>query len=151
MQHPTKEKLAVFNRTRQSFLGLGVTVADTHFGRLRGILGRRELQPGEGLWVVPSQGIHTIGMRFPIDVLYLDEHFHVIHLIQGLGPFRVGPVRMDCHSVLELPARTIYLSQSALGDELLIGSPAEMEIHWKALRAREVEVQMEDSNSRGPR
>lgn len=134
------KKFYVFNQTRQSFLSLGVALADTHFGRLRGLLGKRKLRSDEGLWVVPSQGIHTIGMLFPIDVVYLDDHQTVIHLTEHLGPFRITPVRMNCQSVLELPARTIYTSQTQVGDELLICSPEEMEIHWKAQQARKLSV-----------
>ena len=57
---------------------VGVSVADTHFARLRGLLGRRRLRSDEGLWVVPCQGVHTIGVLFPIDVVYLDEALRVI-------------------------------------------------------------------------
>jgi uncharacterized membrane protein (UPF0127 family) len=136
-----KETFYVFNQTRESFLSLGVTVADTHFARLRGLLGRRKLGPDEGLWVIPSQGIHTIGMLFPIDVVYLSQDLRVVHLEEHLGPFRIAPLRMNCHSVLELPARTIYTSQTQVGDEIVICSPEEMEIHWKAQQARRLSLQ----------
>jgi uncharacterized membrane protein (UPF0127 family) len=125
-------KMCVFNQTRQSFLSLGVTVADTHAGRLRGLLGRRRLRPNEGLWMVPSRGIHTIGLLFAIDVIYLDEEKRVLHLIENLGPFRLSPVKMNCASVLELPVRTIFESETQPGDQLVICSAAEMEIHWRA-------------------
>ncbi len=131
-----KGKVCVFNQTRQSFLGLDVTVADTHLARLVGLLGTRKLGTDGGVWVIPSQGIHTIGMLFPIDVVYLDTEQRVIHLIEHLGRFRIAPVRINCQSVLELPARTIYRSQTEIGDELIIRSAAEMEIHWKAQQAR---------------
>ena len=90
------QTLYVFNLTRQSFLSLGVSPADTHMARLRGLLGRMRLRSDEGLWVVPCQGIHTIGLLFPIDVIYLDENRRVIHLIEHLGPFRIAPIRQTC-------------------------------------------------------
>lgn len=130
------EKVCVFNKTRQSFLSLGVTVADGHLSRLIGLLGKRKLRSDEGLWVIPSAGIHTIGVLFPIDVIYLNEQVEVIHLIENLGPCRIAPVRAQCHSVLQLPVRTIYTSQTRLGDELLICSALEMEIHWRAQQVR---------------
>ena len=130
------EKVCVFNKTRQSFLSLGVTVADSHLSRLVGLLGRRKLRSDEGLWVIPSQGIHTIGLLFPLDVVYLNEQNQVIHLIESLGTFRIAPVRAQCCSVLELPTRTIYTSQTQIGDELLICSADEMEIHRRAQRLR---------------
>jgi uncharacterized membrane protein (UPF0127 family) len=130
------KSVRVFNQTRQSFLSLNVKVADTHLARLAGLLGRRRLRPNEGLWLVPSQGIHTMGLLFAIDVVYLDRDQRVIHLIENLGPFRVAPVRMHCESVLELPVRTIFESQTGLGDQLAISSATETEIHWRAQQAR---------------
>lgn len=127
-----REKLCVYNLTKQSFLSLEVGVADTHLSRLRGLLGRRRLRSGEGLWVVPCQGVHTIGVLFPIDVVYLDEHLRVICLVEGLAPFRISPVRRAGSSVLELPTRTIYMSHTEVGDQFLICTPQEFEDYWHA-------------------
>jgi uncharacterized protein len=121
----------VFNLTRQAFLSLAVNPAHTHLTRLRGLLGKIKLRWDEGLWVAPCQGIHTIGLLFPIDVIYLDEQRRVIHLIEQVAPFRVTPIRRQSSSVLELPPRTIYSSNTQMGDELLICSPEEMENYWK--------------------
>ena len=130
------QTLYVFNVTRQSFVSLGVSPADTHITRLRGLLGRMRIRSEEGLWVVPCQGIHTIGLLFAIDVIYLDEDRRVIHLIEHLGPFRVAPIRRQSSSVLELPTRTIYSSNTQVGDSLLICSPEEMESHWRTQQGR---------------
>lgn len=122
--------LYVCNLTQQSFLSLNLKRADSSLKRLRGLLGRMRLRSDEGLWLVPSQGIHTIGLLFPIDVIYLDARFRVIHLVEHLGPLRIGPLRLDSSSVLELPTRTIYSSNTQLGDCLLICSPEEMVAYW---------------------
>ena len=53
------------------------------------MIGRRGLQPGEGLWIVPSRGVHTWWMRFPIDVVALDAHGWVVDLAESLQPWRV--------------------------------------------------------------
>ena len=121
----------VFNKTRESFLSLNVGVADTHFARLKGLVGHFRLRSDEGLWVTPSQGVHTIGVLFSIDLIYLDADHRVIHLVESLGSFRIGPIRKNCSSVLELPPRTIYSSQTQVGDDLLICSPSEMEEYLK--------------------
>ncbi len=122
-----RRTVCAFNRTRESFISLNVDVADTHFTRLRGLLGKVRLRSDEGIWVIPSYGVHTIGVPFPVDLIYLDDKYRVIDLVESMGCFRIGPVRMQCVSVLELPSRTIFSSQTQLGDELLICSPEKMQ------------------------
>jgi len=119
----------VFNRNRESFLGLRVTRADTVLSRLKGLLGRMRLEPDEGIWLIPSHGIHTIGMMFAIDVVYLNAGNRVIHLIEHLGPFRISPIRIKCASILEFRPRAIFSSHTRIGDELVICAPDEMQYH----------------------
>jgi uncharacterized protein len=128
------EKYYVYNQHRQSFLHLGVGLADTSFRRLRGLLGRWSLRNDEGLWVMPSRGIHTFGLFFPIDVVYLDGSRRVVHLIEHLKPFRISSLRMHCESVLELPTRSIYTSNTQIGDQLLILTPEQMLAYWEKQR-----------------
>jgi uncharacterized protein len=110
----------VYNHTRECFLSLGVTPADTTFARLKGLIGKLRLRIDEGLWVVPSCGIHTVGVLFPLDLIYLDEKHQVIHVIEHFPRFRIAPLRTQATSVLELPTHTIYTSQTQPGDQLLI-------------------------------
>jgi uncharacterized membrane protein (UPF0127 family) len=126
-----KTTYCIFNKTRESFLALNVTCAGTQLARLKGLVGVMRVSQGEGLWVIPSQGIHTIGVLFPIDVVYLDSKDRVIHLVEHLRPFRLGPIRMKCASVLELPPHVIYESQTQVGDQMLIRRPEEMEMDVK--------------------
>lgn len=129
MEQAVQKTYCVFNQTRESFISLGVTRADNHFARLKGLLGRLRLRSDDGLWVVPSRGIHTIGLLFPIDLIYLDAEYRVIHLVEHLGTFRIAPIRIESASVLELPTRAIYSSQTQMGDRLLIRSAEAMEPH----------------------
>jgi uncharacterized membrane protein (UPF0127 family) len=122
-----KATCCVFNRTRESFLSLSVTVADTHIGRLKGLLGKMSLKSDEGLWTIPSQGVHTLFLMFPTDVLYLDNDNRVIHIVENLGTFRFSPIRRDSASVLQLRTRTVFASNTQIGDELVICSPDEIE------------------------
>jgi uncharacterized membrane protein (UPF0127 family) len=121
-----KRTLCVFNRNRESFLGLRVTPADTLMRRLRGLLGKIGLKPDDGVWLVPCRGTHTIGMLFAIDLIYLDAANRVIHLVEHLGPFRISPIRIGCASILELKSRSIYSSNTQIGDKLLICTPEEI-------------------------
>jgi len=116
-------------------LSLGVTIADTHFSRLKGLLGRIRLRSDEGIWVVPSLGVHTLGVLFPVDLIYLDADYRVIYLVESLGSFRIGPIRPKCASVLEVPPRTIYSSQTQVGDQMMICSSEEMEEHLRNTQA----------------
>ena len=143
----SKKRYCVFNRTRQAFLSLGVGIADTHWARLQGLIGRWHLRCDEGLWVVPSQGVHTIGLTFPIDVVYLDDHSRVVDVIEHLGPFRTGPLRRRSRSVLELPTRSVFCSNTQVGDEFLICSPEELAAQLGPEAAGDGEV---DSNQPGP-
>ena len=121
----------VYNQTRECFLSLNVTAADTIFSRLRGLIGRLKLRSDEGIWVVPSRGIHTLGLLFPLDLIYLDEHYRVIHLVEYFPSFRIAPLKTQAESVLELPTHTIYSSQTQPGHELVICVAEEMESRLK--------------------
>ena len=135
-----RQTYCVFNKTRESFISLNVTVADTHLTRLRGLLGKMRLHWDEGVWVIPSNGIHTIGVPFAIDLIYLDSARRVIDLTESFGSFRIGPVRLQCASVLELANRAIYSSQTQVGDELLICPQEELVQFLKKSQSDEVRV-----------
>ena len=96
------------------------------------------MKPDEGIWLKPSNGIHTIGMLFAIDVIYLDAANRVIHLVEHLGPFRMSPIRIRCASILELQPRSIYSSNTQIGDELLICAPEEIKRYCDRERAHPV-------------
>lgn len=131
MGTPLQRTYCVFNQTGESFVGLNIRRADTALARLRGLLGQFRIKSAEGLWLVPSYGIHTMGLLAPIDLIYLDAQNRVIHMVEHLSPFRIAPLRLKSSSVLALPPHTIYSSQTHVGDHLLICPPEEMEAHLK--------------------
>lgn len=136
-----KRTFCVYNETRECFLCLGVIPADTTFSRLKGLIGKLKLKLDEGLWVVPSQGVHTFGVLFPLDLIYLDENHKVIHAIEHFPRFRVAPLRIQAASVLELPTHTIYSSQTQPGDQLIICSIEEIERRLKGAAFAQLENQ----------
>jgi uncharacterized protein len=111
-----------FNRTRNAYLATHLSVAETHWSRLRGLMCRNasSFADGDALWIVPSRGVHTFAMKFPIDVIYLDNKKVVVHLEQNLRPWRVAPVSLRTASVLELPGDTLKSSGTTIGDEIEI-------------------------------
>jgi hypothetical protein len=108
----------VVNKTQNTCLASEVEVADSLFQRMKGLIGRtsQEFPPGHGLLIIPCNGIHTFAMRFPIDALYLDSRNRVLRLCNGLAPFRIGPLSLKTHSVLELPAGTLKRCNTKTGD-----------------------------------
>jgi uncharacterized protein len=111
-----------FNLTRQTCLATALALADTHWTRLRGLLGLRssDFRNGSGLWIVPCHGVHTLGMGFPIDVVYLDRALRVIHVQSDLRPWRFAPIRTEAASVLELPSGAAAETRTAVGDKIEI-------------------------------
>jgi uncharacterized membrane protein (UPF0127 family) len=86
--------------------------------RLKGLIGRRNLEPGEGLWIDPCNGIHTFGMRFPIDLLVLDTGGRVLRILTGVRPGRVSPPVRGGRSVVELAAGTLERTGLSSGDRI---------------------------------
>jgi uncharacterized protein len=109
-----------FNRTRQVKLASRVSRANTHWTRLRGLMGTAPegFTPGSGLWIVPCHGVHTFAMRFPIDVAYLDSKQNVVHIEHTLKPWRIARVSRKAVSVLELPASTLASTGTEVGDAI---------------------------------
>src|SRR5512147_1638871 len=109
-----------FNRTRATYLATELLIARTHWSRFRGLMATdaSRFRRGQGLWIVPSHGVHTFAMRFPIDVVYLDQERIVIHLEEDLKPWRMAAIRVRATSVLELPTGMILDSKTALGDQV---------------------------------
>jgi uncharacterized membrane protein (UPF0127 family) len=135
-----QNRYCVYNQTRECFLSFGVTVANTLFARLRGLIGKLRLSSDEGVWIIPSQGVHTLGVLFPLDIIYLDEDLKVIHTLEHFPTFRVGPLKTKATSVLELPAHAIYSSQTQPGDQFVICRASEITQFLNRAAPRSTEV-----------
>src|ERR1700676_5527027 len=122
--HNGHQVIYVYNKTRETFVATEATVADSYLRRLIGLLGKtkRWARLGSGLWIVPSRGVHTIGMLFPIDLVFLSKEKEVVHVEEVVKPFRVSRVSLKAASVLELPPHTIYRTGTKVGDRFEISS-----------------------------
>ena len=118
--------MRVVNRTRGTVVGERVRTASTFLSRFVGLLGTAAIAEGEGLWIVPCRGVHTLGMRYPIDVAFLDARGGVVGILEGLPPNRIGRVYRDARGALELRAGTLAATGTAPGDHLEFegGGPA---------------------------
>jgi len=113
-------RLVARNASVNTLLADRVGVAATRAARAVGLLSRTGLEPGEALWIVPSRGVHTWGMRFAIDVVALDEAGTVIDCVSNLKPWRLRLPRRGTAGVLELPAGTLQASGTAIGHQVML-------------------------------
>ena len=110
--------MKAIDRTSGKELALNLVVADTLFARLKGLLGKSALPAGEGLWIKPCNSVHTFGMQFPIDVVFLDKEKRVVGLAKTLRPNRISRLYSSARSVIELPAGTVDAADTVTGDHI---------------------------------
>jgi hypothetical protein len=94
-----------------------VEIADSSATRRKGLLGRDHLGPDEGLWIVPCGAVHTLGMRFAIDLIYLDRKRRVKKVRSAVRPWRMSAC-LFAHSILELSPGAALRSRTLAGDLL---------------------------------
>ena len=111
----SESRLCIVNVTRQVLLADALEVADSGSHRRKGLLGRKCLSPGEGLWIVPCEAVHTFGMQFPIDLVFLDRRHRIIKTRSNVRPSRLSAC-LTAKSVVELPSGTVRRTQTIRGD-----------------------------------
>ena len=109
---------AALDETSRTVVAERVMRADTFISRLIGLLGRDGLMDSEALWISPCKGIHTIGMTFPIDAVFLGHDMKVVALRENVAPWRATRFFRSATSVLELPAGSIHRTGVAVGDQM---------------------------------
>ena len=113
-------QVRVENVTRRVRVADRVGVADTFFLRLRGLLGRPALVPGEGLLITPCQAVHMLGMKYAIDVAFLDREGRVVAVSPELQPGSRSGWHRKARHALELPAGVLRETGTTVGDALEI-------------------------------
>jgi uncharacterized protein len=113
----SNSRMKIANLTRQVILAHRVEIADEGVARRKGLLGRNQLPAGEGIWIVPCESVHTFGMRFPIDLVYLDRNKKVKKVRSGMPPWRLSAC-LSAYSVVELASGTVHMTQTMPGDKL---------------------------------
>jgi uncharacterized membrane protein (UPF0127 family) len=120
-------KYCVYNQTRESFLSLGVSVADTAAKQLKVLMDSLSIQTNAGLWLTPFRGVPATKGLTPVDLIYLDEDNRVIQAIESFPNYAIEPTRDQPASALVLAGHTIFSTQTQPGDVLLICAADEME------------------------
>jgi hypothetical protein len=116
--------LTIVDRTSGAVVGDKIRFANTALARLVGLLGATKLNPGGGLLLMPSSGVHTCGMSFPIDVIAMDRCWRVRRIWHHLPPWRVLCPSFAIHMVLELPSGRAGELRVGAGDELAVVAQA---------------------------
>ena len=108
----------VHNRSRDVALAKRARHATRLWDRLVGLLGTDELGSESGLVLEPCNSVHMFGMRYSIDVLFLDAGGQVLHIAEGLRPWRMTKVVRGARVAIELPVETVRSSGTRVGDEM---------------------------------
>jgi uncharacterized membrane protein (UPF0127 family) len=111
-------RVQVVNRTRGTVLASEAELADNAWTRFWGLMGRRELPAGGGLVLKPGGGIHMWFMRMPLDVVHVDKHDRVTHVLRSIKPWRFGPLFVGNKLAIELPVGAA--EQTLVGDEIIL-------------------------------
>lgn len=114
---PAASHVKLLNITRGTQLASRLEVADRDSTRTKGLLGRKGLEAGGGLWIVPCEAVHTFFMRFSIDLVYIDRQHRIRKVRSNVPPWRLSGC-LAAHSVIELPPGVIERTQSRAGDQL---------------------------------
>lgn len=107
----------VNNLNRKTQLASRMEVAGSGPARSKGLLGRKSLEPGEALWIVPCEAVHTFWMQFAIDLVYIDKQKRVRKVKSSVPPWRLSACFL-AHSIIELPAGVVVQTETQPGDVL---------------------------------
>jgi uncharacterized membrane protein (UPF0127 family) len=116
-------------------LGPRIQLADRWLARLRGMLARPAPCPGEGLLLTPCSSVHMYGMRFPLDVAFLDRRGAVVAIYPSLAPGSRTRWHRDAAQALELPAGTLVESGTSLGDVLVWSAASVADAEYRRTEA----------------
>src|SRR5262249_55441098 len=108
--------MRLINRTRGAVIADRVELATSLWARTRGLIGRRHLPAGFALVIRPCRGIHTLGMAVGLDVAHVGASGHVARILEGIRPWRLGPIVWRSAWVVELPAGAARATGLQVGD-----------------------------------
>lgn len=114
--------MVIINESKDLMIADKVEEATTFLTRLVGLLGKRNLQAGEGLLIAPCKMVHTFFMKFPLCIIFLNEQNSVIKVIPSLAPNRISPFVPAAIKVIELKAKPGLTEQLEVGDKFVLAS-----------------------------
>ena len=115
-----------FNQTRNSFLGLNVVAGDFSSSSLANWLLKLTPDSGTGLWIAPFRGLPSANGGMQYDLVFLDSNCRVIDLVESFPLFQLSATIQPAASVLVLPSKAIFSSDTRRGDNLVICTPDDL-------------------------
>jgi len=112
--------MRIINKTKNTVIAEQAAMADTVLSRLKGLLGRDSINPGEALIITQCRSIHMFFMKFGIDVIFVDKRNRAVGTVKRIKPFLMSPYFWQAVSAIELPEGVIERTKTAVGDELEI-------------------------------
>lgn len=107
--------MTLMNRNKATVMAHSVQVAGTFWRRLKGLLGTKSFPAGQALIIQPCASVHTFGMQYAIDVVFLDATHRVVKIVSNMEPNRVASASRASY-VVELAAGTVSRTVTAMGD-----------------------------------
>ena len=127
---------ALVNARTGSVIADAVEVAITRQTRKKGLLGRDGMRPFSALVLAPCAAVHTMFMRFAIDVIFVDRQGRAVRVVPALPPWRAA-MKVSAHAVIELPAGTLDSREVAIGDSLYLAGPGTDRVPVRAAALRQ--------------
>lgn len=110
----------IINTKNNEIIGNEIIYANTPYRRFIGLMGKKEINDGQGVFLTPCNSIHMMFMKFPIDLIFVDRKNKIIHMTENIQPWKISRIVFMAQSVLELPVGTISKTMSEVGDILSI-------------------------------
>lgn len=110
------KKVKVWNKTKESMILPKVYIAEGFFNRLRGLMGKKELDLDTGLLIRPCNSVHTFFMRFSIDIAFMNKDNQVCYIIHSMEKNKISPIVPKAFSIVEAPSGTFKGSNVEIGD-----------------------------------
>lgn len=110
--------MRLINQTKNTVLAEDVSIANSFFTRIKGLLGKKVFLPNQALILDPCNSVHSFFMHFPIDVLFVDKDYKVIKAIFDFDPNRISRTYWHSSKVIELPAGKLEITNTQVQDQL---------------------------------
>ena len=110
--------MRIRNKTKETIIVENAIMGDTFWRRLIGLMGKAELEDNSGIILTPCNSVHTMFMRFPIDVIFLNNKLEVLLIKQNLRPWSISPIVAGAKYVLEVNVGKTLESRTEVGDTI---------------------------------